>query len=1681
MVIKNSQHWIVMDSFFKETGLVHQHLDSFNDFVTTRIQEIINEVKTIKPDIHSRVALAKPRIEETYLEFGKIKVKSPSIREADGSKKSAFPNEARLRDLTYSSSIFLEIIRVTKDIKTGIIEKDDPEEVYIGDLPIMLKSKKCLLYELSSEQLVKRSEDPNDPGGYFVINGTERVLVTQEDLAPNRVIVEEASKSSTSTHVAKVFSTSKGFRAPVTLERKKDGGLYVQFPSVPGKIPLAILMRALGVNSDRDIAKLISSDPIIHRELIPTLEQAATLYFPKDKKTTLSETLDYIGRRVAVGQAQSYRVLRAQQILDKYLLPHIGRVGEARKRKTLFLGQMAQKLLQLVVGYRKADDKDYYANKRLKLAGDLLASLFRVAFLNLCRDIKYQLERSAIRGRKQNVKTAVRADVITERLRHALATGNWVGGKAGVSQLLDRTNFLSSLSHLRRVVSPLSRSQPHFEARDLHPTQWGRLCPNETPEGPNCVLPETRVSIPGGSTYQIKDLEKDNLWRSTKLISIDTQNNIKKPSIISSHIARFVKNKAQGRSFKLYKITTETGRSITTTSDHPFHTDHGIIEAKYLTNEMKVMVLPTALERPNWGINRSNNEIILTEEDIIKASPMFSNIEYHLNFLKGLDLLPLKRSDPRFKILLRLLGFIYGDGHLSYSIKNYSGYPRSSTEVLFTGQIEDLKEVRSDLALLGFKSSSIKTFSTSSKLPNSTITGKTSQTRCYQKPLWILLNALGAPIKDKQTIKFNIPEWLKNAPLPETREFLSALFGCELLKPLIDKRTGKNFIAPTLKMSKESSIIGSLIAFFEDIKLMTEKFDISFPKKYITFKEFFTRKSGIITKEIQLNFSASVDNLRKLWGNIGYSYNKKREALAQQAYSYLKYIIKYRDTRREIAKFVMNKQNKIKGTSIEKARILYEELSSNGKEKFVNLHDLTNWMKTKVNPNNVRVSEKNTLTFDKWKKIHTINPKGNSGLVWEKIKNNELLLSSPSEIVEDVTMSDVNHNFIANGFLTMNCGLVKNLALMAYISVGADENQAEAEIYKLGVKPYDYESRIGSSDTTSISDGVPVYLNGRVVGFLDNAKLGQEFITAFRNKRRNGRINPEVNVTFYNQEYYSEIQINSDPGRVRRPVIIVEKGKSKVKAEHTKKIKSGEWNFGTLLKNGIVEYLDAEEEENSFVAMTEEKLNNDHTHLEIEPATILGICASMIPYPERNQSPRNTYEAGMAKQALGMPIANFKERMDTRSHLLHYPQIPMVQTAPMEEIGFLQRPAGQNFIVAILSYEAYNIEDALIINKASIERGLARSTFFRNYRAEERRYPGGQEDRFEIPDKTVRGYRDSRSYAFLGDDGIVEPATKVQSTDETGKILIGRTSPPRFIEEYREFEVSAQIRRETSVNMRHGEEGTVDSVMLSETIDGNRLVKIRVRDQRIPEIGDKFASRHGQKGILGLIIPQEDMPFTSDGVVPDLIINPHAIPSRMTLGQTFESQGGKAGAIGGQIIDGTAFSGMSRAEIKKILKESGFCPTGREVMYNGMTGKKFPVDIFIGTVYYQKLHHLVKDKLHARARGPVQILTRQPTEGRAREGGLRFGEMERDCLIGHGAALMLKERLLDESDKTSVLICEKCGLLAVYDRNREKYYCPLCGEKVKISRVELSYAFKLLLQELMALCVTPRLTLKEKA
>jgi len=598
---------------------------------------------------------------------------------------------------------------------------------------------------------------------------------------------------------------------------------------------------------------------------------------------------------------------------------------------------------------------------------------------------------------------------------------------------------------------------------------------------------------------------------------------------------------------------------------------------------------------------------------------------------------------------------------------------------------------------------------------------------------------------------------------------------------------------------------------------------------------------------------------------------------------------------------------------------------------------------------------------------------------------------------------------------------------------------------------------------------VDVYLDEKFIGTVFDK---DSFLAEFRSKRRKGDLPDSINLN-YNEDF-NEIFIDSKKGRCRRPLIIVENGVSKLTEDKINAIKKGELKWNELIEKGIIEYIDAGEEENCYVAISEDELTNSHTHLEISPVTILGVCTSLVPFSNYGSSSRLIRGSKIQKQSLGLYASNFSIRFDTDASFLHYPQKPIINTFMHDVFKYDEHPSGQNFTIAVMSYEGYNMQDAIILNKGSVQRGLARSHYFKPYSMVERRYSGGLTDKISIPDKEVKGYRAETDYKNLEDDGIVFNGANI-STDD---VIIGKTSPPRFLGNFEKFNVTASTRRESSTALGEGIQGTVDDVLITENEDGNKLIRVRLRSHRIPEIGDKFASRHGQKGVIGLLVPHQDMPFSSRGITPDIIFSPHSIPSRMTISHLLEALAGKVGSLSGHQIDATTFDAPLESDLRNTLLENGFKEDGTERFYNPLTGKMFKARIYVGNMYYLKLKHMVASKLHARASGRIQLLTRQPVEGRVMGGGLRVGEMEKDCLVAHGASSLLKERF--DSDKTLFYVCEDCGIFAVYDSYKNKAHCLRCGSNSNIHTIELSYAFKLLLDEMKSLMITPIMGLKDK-
>nr|XP_034983724.1 DNA-directed RNA polymerase III subunit RPC2 [Zootoca vivipara] len=586
---------------------------------------------------------------------------------------------------------------------------------------------------------------------------------------------------------------------------------------------------------------------------------------------------------------------------------------------------------------------------------------------------------------------------------------------------------------------------------------------------------------------------------------------------------------------------------------------------------------------------------------------------------------------------------------------------------------------------------------------------------------------------------------------------------------------------------------------------------------------------------------------------------------------------------------------------------------------------------------------------------------------------------------------------------------------------------------------------------------------GNILGVIrDHQKL----VYTFRLMRRAGYINEFVSISTNLTDRC--VYISSDGGRLCRPYIIVKKQKPAVTGKHMEELAQGYRNFEDFLHESLVEYLDVNEENDCNIALYEHTITKETTHLEIEPFTLLGVCAGLIPYPHHNQSPRNTYQCAMGKQAMGTIGYNQRNRIDTLMYLLAYPQRPMVKTKTIELIDFEKLPAGQNATVAVMSYSGYDIEDALVLNKASLDRGFGRCLVYKNAKCTLKRYTNQTFDKVMGPMLDAATHKPIWRHEILDADGICSPGEKV----ENKQVLVNKSMPTVTQTPLEGSSIPQQPQyKDVPVTYKGATDSYIEKVMISSNAEDAFLIKILLRQTRRPEIGDKFSSRHGQKGVCGLIMPQEDMPFCDSGICPDIIMNPHGFPSRMTVGKLIELLAGKAGVLDGRFHYGTAFGGSKVKDVCEDLVRHGYNYLGKDYVTSGITGEPLEAYIYFGPVYYQKLKHMVLDKMHARARGPRAVLTRQPTEGRSRDGGLRLGEMERDCLIGYGASMLLLERLMISSDAFEVDVCGQCGLLGYSG------WCHYCKSSCHVSSLRIPYACKLLFQELQSMNIIPRLKL----
>jgi len=653
-------------------------------------------------------------------------------------------------------------------------------------------------------------------------------------------------------------------------------------------------------------------------------------------------------------------------------------------------------------------------------------------------------------------------------------------------------------------------------------------------------------------------------------------------------------------------------------------------------------------------------------------------------------------------------------------------------------------------------------------------------------------------------------------------------------------------------------------------------------------------------------------------------------------------------------------------------------------------------------------------------------------------------------------------------------GIVKNISYMSHITIPTNSSSLYEYVDQSIIK-------VGDSNPRDLYDKVKVFVNGTWLGVTDGP---MELYAELKDKKCRGIINIYTSIVF---DYKNmEIRICNDGGRLTRPVLRVKNNRAILTPDIVKKIASKELSWNDLLTNcriqeSVIEYIDPEEQNYAMIAMKSKNaylqdpsLKIQYTHCEIHPSTIFGVLASCIPFPEHNQAPRNTYQCAMSKQSIGIYSTNFDQRMDKTSYILTYPSRPLVDTRLMNFIKLNQIPSGQQIHVAIMTHTGYNQEDSVLINKGSIDRGLFMATIYHTEKDEDNNIVRDEIIRCKPNKQKTKGIKYG-NYDKLNSQGFIPENTKVENRD----VIIAKIIP---IKENRNDPTKTIKYEDQSKTFRTHEDTYIDKNYTGRNGDGYNFAKVRVRTLRKPVYGDKFSSRHGQKGTCGNIIPECDMPFTKDGLKPDIIINPHAIPSRMTIAQLKETLLGKVLIELGIFGDGTSFGNLDIKTIAQELQKTGYESYGNEIMYDGLSGEQMETAIFIGPVFYQRLKHMVNDKQHSRAIGPMVNLTRQPAEGRSRDGGFRIGEMERDVMIAHGMSSFCKERLYDVSDKYSAHVCKKCGMLAAYNDGKKGgaadftvHKCNTCDNMTDFAKVDIPYAYKLLSQELQTINVVPRL------
>ena len=1572
----------IIESYFEGQyleRLVRHQIESYNHFVNYQIQRTIQMFNPVSIRSENDFVVEKNKyFLEVFISFTDFKLYPPQIYENNGATKMMLPQEAKLRNFTYASTMNVDVnvqyvIRNTENMDTPrIIEKVFPK-INIGKLPIMLKSAICVLTQNKHINHKFTGECAMDCGGYFIIKGSEKTVLGQERAAENKIYCFDGKNTAKWNWFAEIksvpdFKCISPKQIEMMIASKNNGfgnGIFINIPRIKQPIELFVLFRALGVNSDKKICEYIILD-ITDEKQASLLNCLQASVIDANKYITQEDALRHITASVAYTPMNMDKDTGARKkreftidVLNNDLFPHCQTI----EQKLYLLGYMANKLVKTSLGWIPPDDRDSYLNKRVELTGTLLNNLFRNYFNKLVKEMQKQVVREINNGswrsmedyeniiNMTNIYKIMKSTTIENGLNRALATGDFSikqsnSSKVGVAQVLNRLTYLASLSHLRRINTPLEKSGELIAPRKLHNTTWGFLCPAETPEGQSIGVVKnisymTHITIPTNSS-SLYEYVKPQVIAITDVQAHELHNKVKVfvngcwIGITDTPIELY--NDMKDKKYKgIINIYTS-------------------IVFDYKNMEIRICNDGGRLTRPVLKIQ--NNKVIITK-DIVK---MLENKEISWNDLLTnckLDESVIEYIDPEEQ--------------------NYSMIAMKSKNGYLQDDICKFNYTHCEIhpsTIFGVLASCIP-YPDHNQAPRNTY-----QCLGPDEVVWMADGAKKA-IKDVQigekVLSFN-PETLELSETSVVNHFV---------------RRNEN---PIYKLR---TISGREIVATEDHKFMTNK----------GWKTVGEIKANMHVYKIGVSMYSSplcVNNTQP----------DSRDIIVDEAMFYKRLkslginqhiIQKYAGVLSSVGLLPLHNNNKLAII----ARISGYLLSNGSMNLYHNEDGYFAQCRFDF------VTQNDEVEFNK----------------------DLLLLGLES-----------HHDALPYLLVCLDVSYDKThiKAIPSWIMEGAPELRVEF------LKGFH-------------GDGNPQHIRDE---FADSTKAFMQQCVDILRENSIDVYEPVVESGLENKVSVSFKLYDKDDNLIKYYETIgyayneVKNNRAFIKVEYMKALACGirntsmdDW-FNSIVerknnclfvpvesivieKDGLISDIEVKSDNHSFIAGTNFLSSN---------------CA-------------------MAKQAMGIYATNYDQRMDKTAYVLNYPSRPLVDTRLMNFIRLNQIPSGTQIHVAIMTHTGYNQEDSVLINKGSLDRGLFLATIYHTEKDEDKNIIRDEIIRCN-PDKTKTKGIKFGNYDKLDSNGFIPENELVENRD----VIIAKINP---IKENRNDPTKVIKYEDQSKIFRTTEETYIDKNYTGRNGDGYNFAKVRVRTLRKPVLGDKFSSRHGQKGTIGNIIPECDMPFTKNGLRPDIIINPHAIPSRMTIGQLKETLLGKVLLELGLFGDGTSFGNLDVKTISEELQKLGYESYGNELMYNGLTGEQLETNIFIGPVFYQRLKHMVNDKQHSRSIGPMVNLTRQPAEGRSRDGGFRIGEMERDVMIAHGMSRFCRERLYDVSDKYSAHVCRKCGMIASYnDGNKNKQYtnadfsvhlCNTCGNKTDFAKVDIPYAYKLLSQELQTINVVPRI------